>query len=73
MRAGQSGAGFTGSYLFDPAISGTARRFRHVRFAWDCHHWDPSPSPKAEAEHYLNECRLRELAAEIIAEGMARC
>lgn len=69
---GQSGAGIAAEHvrLFGADLSPTVRRFRHVRFAWQCHQWAPALSPKAEAEHLVNECRLRELAAELIAGGV---
>lgn len=70
MRNSQSGAGMLGVRMFDPNLSSLARRFRHVRFAHDMQLEVPARSPRADAELYANAYRLRELAAEIIAEGL---
>lgn len=69
----QSGAGMAAEHvrLYGRDMSPLVRRFRHVRFAVMCAMEVPQRSPQADARLFDDSWTLRQLAAELIAEGCA--
>ncbi len=72
---GQSGAGMVHMYLGrlisrpQPRLSATAKRFLQICSFIEAELESPQKSPQADYELYLNCCRRRELATDLIGWG----